>query len=344
MKRLLLFLGIFFSLFFILLAFLNQVTPKELPKPQIEFFSSPSPQPLVLGFAGEIILARDVATKINQYKDYRCPFYKVADLTRNIDLFFATLEAPLTGKNIPCGIDCMKFIGDAQAIEGLTFAGIDVVSLAANHIMDGGEKGLADTLEVLDQNGIAHTGAGLTPQEARKPVIKEVNRVKFGFVAYNDIYPKENTATAENLTQEINDLKKAVDLVIVAFHWGTEYATSPTFRQKELAHKAIKAGADLVVGDHPHVLQGIEFYQSKPIFYSVGNFVFDQMWSRETREGIIGLLTFSEQRLVKMELLPFQIEDFSQPQLLEEKETKLLLNKLFSISDPESVAIIKSLE
>lgn len=308
---------------------------------QVEILPSPSPEAFTLGFAGEIILARNVASKINQYKDYKFPFYKVVDLTSGADLFFATLEAPLSGENVPCGKDCMRFIGDEQGIEGLIFAGIDVVSLAANHIMDGGEEALAKTLTILDKNGIAHTGAGLTSEEARKPVVQEIKGVKMGFVAYNDIYPKENTATVENLIKEIADLKKIVDLVIVAFHWGTEYTAYPSFYQKELAHKAIESGADLVIGDHPHWIQGIEFYQGRPIFYSVGNFVFDQMWSIQTRQGIIVLVTFEGEKLIKIELFPIQTEDFCQPSPLSGQEKEEIIERIFSISDPRSIEILK---
>lgn len=338
------------SLCFIIVGFLLILTylkiktpPKELAKFEVQFLKpKPSAEPFVLGFAGEIILARDVASKINQNQDYRYPFLKVAEETKTADLFFATLEAPLSGKNTPCGIGCMKFVADAKAIEGLTYAGVDIVSLANNHIMDGGEKAFQETIDVLDENHLGYIGAGLSEKGLAKIEIKTAGNQKIGYLAFNEISPQKNTVDFASHSQLIKSYKREVDLLVVSFHWGEEYTAKPSTNQKKLAYQAIDLGADIVIGDHPHWIQGVEFYQGKPIFYSVGNFVFDQMWSLPTRQGIIVFCTFKEKKLSQIQIKPILIENFSQPKLLVGKEKEKIMEEILKNSDPASAKILKS--
>lgn len=307
---------------------------------------TPTPKVVTLAFAGEMIFARTVAAKIKEYNDYRYPFYRVLPLLKKADLRFATLEAPLLGKNTPCSSGCMVFICDEGNIEGLKFAGIDVVSLAANHVMDGDREGLFKTIDLLDQNKIGHIGAGKNLGEARQPLVKEINGSKFGLLGYNNIPPKEYEASDnrpgsawfdENyLIEDIKNLKPKVDIVIVSFHWGKEYTALPNDEQKYFAHLAINEGADLIIGDHPHWIQSIEFYKDKPIFYSLGNFIFDQMWSEETQKGIIVLITYQEKKLDKIEIVPFRIRDYVQPVPMEGEEREKMIKYILSISDKES--------
>jgi poly-gamma-glutamate synthesis protein (capsule biosynthesis protein) len=172
---------------------------------------------------------------------------------------------------------------------------------------------------------------------AKVPIVKEIKGSKIGILGYNQIPPLTNTAAPENITNEINELKNQVDLIVVAFHWGTEYVSKPNTNQVALAHQAVDAGADLIIGDHPHWVGAIEFYKEKPIFYSVGNFVFDQMWSTETRQGIIVLAQYENNRLSKISLLPTQIEESCQPRILNFEEGKVVLQKIFSVSDKNSL-------
>ena len=140
--------------------------------------------------------------------------------------------------------------------------------------------------------------------------------MRFGFLGYNQIYPtplEVSKADSEVLAQEISDLRQEADVVIVGFHWGLEYQARPTNEQRLLAKAAIDAGADLVWGQHPHWVQGMEIYQGKPIFYSLGNFVFDQMEAKETREGLVVELDFWKAKLVEAKLKPIFMNDFTQP-------------------------------
>jgi poly-gamma-glutamate synthesis protein (capsule biosynthesis protein) len=133
------------------------------------------------------------------------------------------------------------------------------------------------------------------------------------------------SAFVERVAREVGSLKQEANFVIVAFHWGREYTHDPTDRQVELAHAAVDAGADLVIGSHPHWVQGIELYKGKLITYSLGNFVFDQMWSQETREGVIAKYVFDEDGLAAVTFQPVIIEDYSQPRLATKEEARTTL-------------------
>jgi poly-gamma-glutamate synthesis protein (capsule biosynthesis protein) len=119
--------------------------------------------------------------------------------------------------------------------------------------------------------------------------------------------------TEENLTQDIERAKEKAHVVIVSIHWGTEYEQSPTERQRMFAHLAVDSGASLILGHHPHVVQPVEQYKDGYIFYSLGNFVFDQMWSEETRNGLIARIFFEGRQIKKVETITVTIYEFHQP-------------------------------
>ena len=159
---------------------------------------------------------------------------------------------------------------------------------------------------------------------------------KFGFLGYNDIGSEEqgvSWADPDRIEKEIAELKTKVDFVIVQFHWGVEYVYDPSDRQRELGQKAIDAGADLVIGNHPHWVQGLEIYKDKLITYAHGNFVFDQMWSQETREGVVGVYTFNNRYLESVKYYPVIIEDYVQPRFADEKEARKILEKMRESSE-----------
>lgn len=301
---------------------------------------------VILAFTGEMIFARTVAFKINQVNDYRLPFYQVKPILAQADLRIGTLEAPFIGKNNPCGVDCMVFQADEENISGLKYADINVVTLATNHIMDAGSDGLKKTIELLDESNISHVGAGLSENFARLAVIKEINGQKFGFLGYNNVPPKEYSAALnsagsawlenEKLIADIKKLRPQVDILIVLCHWGIEYTDQPNLEQKELAHLAVDHGVDLIIGDHPHWIQAVEFYKDKLIFYGLGNFVFDQMWSEETQKGMIVLLSYQNKNLKGIEIVPFRIYDYVQPRPMVGEEKEKMRKYILSLSDKES--------
>lgn len=274
---------------------------------------------------GDIIPARSVNYQVLQHHNFKWPYLKTAYITRNADITFINLETPLID-NCPITQDGMVFCGNVGNIEGLVYAGVDVVSLANNHAGNYGEKGVLETVELLKLNGIDATGTAFS-----NLVIKDIRGLKFAFLGFNDV-SKNQTGIAsvneQNLKVTIGDAKKQADVVIVTFHWGTEYKDQPDDRQKYLGHLAIDSGADLIIGNHPHWIQPIEIYKGKLITYAHGNFVFDQMWSQKTKEGVVGKYFFYDDKLIDVEYFPVQIENFGQPSFVDAQKRQLILDEM----------------
>lgn len=287
--------------------------------------------------AGDIMLSRDVERKMIAKKDWKYPFRKTEDITSSADIAFGNLETPiLKGDTVPS--NSMLFRTDPQAVEGLQFAGFDVLSLANNHMMNFGHDGLQSTLNNLDSAGISHAGAGLSLDGIYRPVIKNVKSVKFGFLAYS--YSNEQSRDgSENIygvakldaglmKSQVADLRKNADVVIASMHAGTEYSIDSGSAQVNFARGAIDAGADLVIGHHPHVVGTFEKYKDGYIIYSLGNFIFDQMWSDETRLGAVAKITFDKNKIVKIDFVPVKIFDYAQPRYAEDADKGRILQRL----------------
>lgn len=272
---------------------------------------------------GDIIPARSVNYFMVKNNNFNLPFEKTADILKKSDIVFANLESPLI-PNCPVTNEGMIFCGSERAVSGFVLANINVVNIANNHMGNQGKTGIDNTIRLLNENNILVTGNN-------QPAIKTVRGKTFGFLGYNTIGYEESGiswVTDNNYQITINNLRSQVNFVIVTFHWGDEYTDKPNERQIELAHQAIDAGADLVVGNHPHWIQSIEFYKGKLISYAHGNFIFDQMWSQETREGVIGAYIFDEKQLVDVFFIPVIIENYSQPRLANQMEKEKILEKM----------------
>lgn len=271
---------------------------------------------------GDILLARYVEQKMRQLKDYTYPFHHVADFLRSADITFGNLETPLlSGRNTPT--NHMTFRGDPEAAAGLKFAGYDVVSIANNHTMNYRIPGLTSTIKALNQNEILYVGGGKNINIAHTPALIERDGVKIAFYAYNDstIPPRRHGEATEKMpgiaSMDIeavkNDVKNAfsiygADIAVVSMHAGKEFTSEPTQFQKDFAHAAIDAGASVVIGHHPHWIQPVEYYGNGVIFYSLGNFVFDQMYSKETTTGFIAQIELELGEKPEVELIPVVIE------------------------------------
>lgn len=307
-----------------LLGKVEGVAEKIIPLTVSETTSTP---PIInttttLMFGGDVMLSRVVNQKSIKYKDWAWPFAKVSSTLAAADLTIVNLESPFTiGNNHLVKTGSFSFNADPQSIAGLTTAGIDVVSLANNHTINQGQKGIKDTQKLLTSSSIAFTGAGLNEAQARTPVIEDINGAKIGFLAYAypDDYSIAGTSTAGlanmdlvKLKNDISKLKTQADLVVIMMHAGIEYTNQPNAQQKQFAHTAIEAGADLVIGHHPHWVQVTEIYQGKPILYSLGNLVFDQMWSKETAEGALAEVTVVDKIITGVKIIPIEIKDYGQ--------------------------------
>ncbi len=237
------------------------------------------------------MLGRSIADGINQNGPL-WPFEGILDVLRGGDIAFVNVESPLTAGGEPANKDFV-FRGPLAGAQGLRDAGVDVVSLANNHVFDYGATGLSDTLAALRQANVSSTGAGENEAAARTAAVLERNRLRIAFLAYVNALPdsgsgfvvEDTKATAgrpgvawlspDAVTADVKAAKLTSDVVVVSMHTGTEYQEAPTELQVASAHAAIDAGASLVLGSHPHVLQGIERYRGGLIVYSLGNLVFD---------------------------------------------------------------------
>jgi len=299
----------------------------------------PEKQELVsLIVVGDIMLSRMVAYKINLHQDINYPFLKVVDYLQTADLVFGNLECPIS-EGPPVDLQTMIFRADPGVEQALRKTGFSVLSLANNHTFNAGHQGLEDTFVYLDQVGIKYVGAGESSARAYEPVFVEKKKMKFAFLAYTDpvfvplsFQDQDNSSIAvmdiERMIVGVQQARQKADIVVISLHAGNEYTDKPNQIQIEFAHAAIDAGADLVIGHHPHVIQEIEKYEGKYIFYSLGNFVFDQMWSNETRLGLVAKIFFDKTGVVKMETLPIFIDDFSQPRFPGSAESRAILEKL----------------
>lgn len=289
-------------------------------------------------FAGDIMLSRNVEDKMAKANDYTLPFKKVAEKIKSADISFANLESPITNKGPYFVPNSLVFNANPLAVAGLLSAGFDVLSTANNHALDQGVAGLNSTWDLLYHQDILPIGTQKTDMDNEGVTITK-NNIIYGFLAYsytayNDggqsTHPQiANFNDIEGMKQDVLQMKGHFsDVVIVSMHAGTEYTRQPNAEQIAFAHAAIDAGADLVIGHHPHWIQTTEQYKDKWIFYSLGNFVFDQMWSQDTREGLTVFATYDENELKKIELMPVIIDDYCCVRLANEDEKKSILEKI----------------
>jgi poly-gamma-glutamate synthesis protein (capsule biosynthesis protein) len=248
------------------------------------------------------------------------------ELIKGADIAIANFENPAPNR-VRWHTSGTVFSADPGIIDGLVNAGIDYVSLANNHIGDAGDAGILQTIDNLKERGLDFSGAGKDAAAARKPAVLEAGGMKIAVLGYDAIASYysagENDAGSSRLTlsRARNDIKRArragADVVIVFPHWGTEYRSTPFARQQALARDIIDAGADMIIGNHAHWAAAMEVYEGKPIWYALGNFVFDQTWSEPTMEGLTLELTFHGPTLVQARMRPHIILDKAQPNFLD---------------------------
>jgi len=269
------------------------------------------------------------------------------DLTRThlhtADIALANLEAPFThsGKAFD---KTFIFRVPPEYAGGVARAGFDVLTLANNHILDYGPEGLFSTVMVLDSLGIAHCGVGHDLSAAERGVVVKRGPWRVGFLAYSMTYPADFWATLgrmgtaypypERFKECLRVMREEADLIVVSFHWGGELKVDPKPYQRLFAHRAIDWGADLVVGHHPHVLQGLEIYEDRLIAYSMGNFVFGS-YSRNVRESIILKVRYDSMGFLMAEVIPISVFNYDvqfQPRLLEGALREKVIQRLNDIS------------
>lgn len=284
---------------------------KEVPVVAPIKVAKPKAKPITLGFVGDIMLG-GTATPFLIDHGYDYPFIKIQSFMDEADILFGNLEGPLTEAQTVHTPKTYKFKTPAANVApALKNAGFDVLSLSNNHAMDYGYEGIADTQYALQEFDIGFMGAGANLPEARKAYIAEKNGLTIGYLAYNNTFPKEFWATSKQpgnaygsasvVKQDVAELSKITDIQVVSFHWGQEGKTDLRFYQTDLSHIAIDAGADIIIGHHPHILQATEYYKQGIIFYSVGNFTFGS-YGRSAKTAAIAYVDVDKSGVLSSEL------------------------------------------
>ncbi|OGL86142.1 hypothetical protein A3I40_01765 [Candidatus Uhrbacteria bacterium RIFCSPLOWO2_02_FULL_48_12] len=285
-------------------------------------------QPSIIIFAvGDIMLGRNVeGWMIKEGLDY--PFRKVNEFFKSADLAIGNLEGPIRKKHTrtPTGSTTFNFKSEVAA--ELKNAGVGALSLSNNHTFDYGPQAFEETKSYLRQAGIDFFGH---PHDIHDDYVlrKEIGGQKFAFIGLQDVFASMDSKKAVALIKRV--AAEPNTTTIVSIHWGDEYKPIANQRQKTLAREFIDAGADVVIGHHPHVVQNVELYKGRPIFYSLGNFIFDQYFSKETQEGLAIGLEFKGASL-RIRLYPVDIIK-SQPVLMEDFRAREWLKALSSRSE-----------
>jgi poly-gamma-glutamate capsule biosynthesis protein CapA/YwtB (metallophosphatase superfamily) len=317
-----------------------------------------SAEPVIFTGVGDVIPARHVAEAMAEHgTDF--PFKTALPLVKGSDITVGDLECPLTDRVEP-PYEGMTFAAPTKTVEGLKLLGFDVLTLANNHSTNFGREAFTDTLKTLESAGISWSGGGYDYDEAHSPGTYEVKGMKFAVLSYNSIegsldasaseagvawirmppYNEDNADDVRKVEEDIRKAKEQVDFVVACFHWSKEYVYNPNPSMVLLAHKACDAGADMVLGQHPHTIQSIEYYKGKIIAYSLGNFVFDQrrveidgkQVGEQTRTGYVLRAELRRGVALSFVLLPYRINDECQTVPLEGRAAQSVLDKLFEIS------------
>lgn len=283
---------------------------------------------IVLAFVGDIMLDRSVYNKIKNYGggDFNYIFKNIKDDLLKYDFLVGNLEGPISDKGVD-RYDLYSFRMNPEVISAFKNVGFDAFSVANNHINNWGIEAMEDTFLRLNNAEIKVLGGGLNDIDASYPKIVEIDGTKIAFLAFSQFDKGKYEATAsssgiviiseEALNSGIKIAKENSDLVVVIFHFGEEYAEESNSYQKKYSHLAIDLGANLIVGHHPHVVEEVEIYSNSYIAYSLGNFVFDQYFSKETMEGGLLEVTVQNKKIIDVKLTKIEMNKNYQPEIVE---------------------------
>ncbi|MFA5432982.1 MAG: CapA family protein [Candidatus Paceibacterota bacterium] len=328
-------------LFIFIIAFLFcglQVFKPEAAPASISFVSEAPKQeeyiPEKILFVGDMMFDRGVEALMKK-TSFTYPMETIKDFLNRFNFVVGNLEGPLNEKPKYFPDSSLTFSFDKKSVESLKEGNFSLLSLANNHTINMERKGLEETKEILKESNIAFTG---DPIECDSDYIYQKDGITY--YGINVTYP--SNCSNKEIAEQIEDIKfyNREAFLVVLIHWGVEYKTVNSEQQQTLAHLMIDAGADLIVGGHPHVVQNIEKYNNKLIFYSLGNFIFDQYFSKETQEGLgLEMQVYKDKKVYN--LYPI-VNKSSQPKLMEEVENTEFLNSLAERSSEELKESIKS--
>ena len=269
------------------------------------------------------------------------PIRPMIKILKNADIAHISNESVFV-KGCTQAPQTLSFCGPTESFQMLTEAGIDVVGLTGNHILDYGLQNFYNTLNLYKQHNIKYFGGGKNYKEAHTPAILKVGNKKVAFLGYNFIPPYTYYATTykggsaqyspEILKHDISEARKKADFVFIDMQWGNEYQHTHLPIQEYYGHLAIDDGATVVTGVHPHYTQGIEYYKNGIIFYSIGNFLFDQLHQNETREGVIVRHIFYDNKYLGYQLIPTRIANNLQVNVAPDNRKNVILNTIYQFS------------
>ncbi|NLV89574.1 MAG: CapA family protein [Tissierellia bacterium] len=276
---------------------------------------------LTISLVGDIFMDGSLRGLIDRNGiDY--PWEMVKDYFQNDDITIGNLETSITTRGEKWEDKQFNFRSDPKNLEVMKEASLDVVSLANNHSLDYGYVGFLDTLDHLDKYEIKRVGGGRNREEALKGLILEKNGVKIGVLGFSRVVPHVDWYATnkrpgivgaydvhiDQVIDRVVEMKENVDILVLSIHWGVEGSHIPRQNEIDLARKLIDNGVDIIMGHHPHVLQGIEIYKGRPIFYSLGNFIFSSR-SENTRETMIAQVILKDKTIDKVCIIPCTIDN-----------------------------------
>jgi poly-gamma-glutamate synthesis protein (capsule biosynthesis protein) len=272
---------------------------------------------VLLAAVGDVMVSRTVPGRLTAHGP-AWAWAKIAPALAEGDLRFCNLECAVTRGGVPVPKRYSFRADPGMTKRALAAGGFGIVSLANNHTYDFGRAGLGSTLAFAEGAGLAAAGAGTGRARAVAPRVVTCRGLKIAFVAYTrwtpegylpaDDGPALATLDEGTLAAELRAAKRGADLLVVSLHWGQEYARTPSAAQRRLAHAAIDAGADLILGHHPHVAQPVEVYRGRPIVYSLGNCLFDNTDGRECT-GLLVLVRLARGRVTVARQVPLRVVD-----------------------------------
>ncbi len=285
----------------------------SLPKIISGFIPQPAPTtpPIAtIGLVGDLGLGRFITATARQKNDFSWSFSGVSSILQQNNFNLANLESPITNDCPEGKTGTFTFCGDSQFLPQLKQNKF-IFNLANNHIFNYGQNGFDQTEKFLDTENIGYVYSHTNKSEFYQT---QIDGIKFGILGFdlisNPQYPQQK------IIDLILKYDSQVDWLIISIHWGNEYLPQAESWRINLAHKMIDAGADIVHGHHPHVLQPSEIYQGKLIFYSLGNFIFDQNWSTETSTSQIINLKLTKNEIIDQQIIPLKIKYNSRPEVV----------------------------
>ena len=331
------------TMFTSLLPIEKQVVYKSIPT--IAENTIEATDEIIISIVGDMLMDSSVRGQIDR-NGVEFPWEHVKDYFQKDNLTIGNLETSITTSGTKWADKQYNFRSDPKNLIAMKKAGMEVVSIANNHSLDYGYDGFLDTLNHLDKAEIKRIGGGKNRKEAMEGIIIEEEGIKIGILSFSRVVPSVDWYATyqrpgivgaydchiKEVLDRVTEIKEEVDILVLSIHWGVELSTTPRNEEIAFAKKLIDAGVDIVMGHHPHVLQGIEIYNGKPIFYSLGNFIFGSK-NELTANTMIAQINLKDKYIDNIKIIPCEIVGGRPIPLEDEKK----IEKIKYLKDRKSV-------